>query len=131
MLCKVSVAFGLVNMLALCIIGPVAVKFFVLSETARTLLLEMLIFNGIYVFAYSINAVVVCGIFAAGGDTKYDAVSVLLATWCVALPLAFIGTFVFNWSVIVIYILMCIDEILKVPFIYPRYKKYLFLKNLT
>ena len=42
-------------------------------------LLVMLIFTGIYVLAYSINTVIVCGIFPAGGDAKYDAISVFIA----------------------------------------------------
>ena len=118
-------------MLLLCILGPIATMFFVLTETAREYLIIMLIFTGIYVFAYSINTIVVCGIFPAGGDTKYDAISVFLATWCLAIPLALLGTFVFNWPVMLIYVVMCIDEIIKVPFIYPRYKKYLWVNNLT
>lgn len=48
-----------------------------------------------------------------------------------AIPLALLGCFVFNWSVITVYIVMCLDEIIKVPFIPRRYKKYLWVKNLT
>ena len=130
-LCHISIWVGVFHMLLLCIIGPIAIMFFVLTETAKQYLIIMLLFTGIYVLAYSINTVIVCGIFPAGGDAKYDAISVFIATWCVALPLALLGTFVFHWNVIVVYILMCIDEIVKVPFLYPRYKKYLWLNNLT
>ena len=130
-LCHISFAVGGIHMLLLCILGPIATMFFVLTETARQYLIIMLIFTGIYVFAYSINTVVVCGIFPAGGDSKYDAISVFIATWCFAIPLAILGTFVFDWPVILIYILMSIDEIIKVPFVYPRYKKYLWVNNLT
>ena len=118
-------------MILLCILGPVANVFFVLTETARQYLIVMLIFTGIYVFAYSINTIIVCGIFPAGGDAKYDAISVFLATWCLAIPLALLGTFVFDWPVMLVYILVSIDEIIKVPFVYPRYKKFLWLNNLT
>ena len=74
---------------------------------------------------------IVCGIFPAGGDSVYDAKSVFFASWCFALPLALLGTFVFHWPVIIVYILMCSDEIIKLPWLYPRYRKYLWLKNLT
>lgn len=131
MLCHISIWVGGIHMLLLCMIGPVAVIFFVLTETAKQYLIIMLLFTGIYVLAYSINTVIVCGIFPAGGDAKYDAVSVFLATWCFALPLALLGTFLFQWPVMLVYILMCMDEIVKVPFLYPRYKKYLWLNNLT
>ncbi|MBQ8357486.1 MAG: MATE family efflux transporter [Clostridia bacterium] len=129
--CHISFLVGGIHLLLLCMLAPFVTAFFVLTETARSYLIAMLMFTGIYVFAYSINTVVVCGIFPAGGDSKYDAVSVILATWCVALPLALLGTFVFHWPVMVVYIVMSIDEVVKVPFVFPRYRKYLWLKNLT
>ena len=118
-------------MALLCILAPVVTIFFVLSETAKQYLIMMLLFSGVYVFAYSINTIVVCGVFPAGGDSRYDAISVFFASWCFALPLALLGTFVFDLPVMVVYILMCADEIVKFPFILPRYRKYLWLKNLT
>lgn len=129
--CHISFWVGGIHMLLLCILGPIATVFFVLTETAQQYLIIMLIFTGIYVFAYSVNTVIVCGIFPAGGDSRYDAISVFVATWCFALPLALLGTFVFHWPVMVVYILMSIDEIVKVPWLYPRYRKFIWLKNLT
>lgn len=117
--------------LLLAVIGPVLAYFFVLTDTAREYLIMMLLFMALYVFAYSINTVIVCGIFPAGGDSKYDAISVFIASWCFSLPLALLGTFVFEWPVMVVYVLMCADEIVKLPWLLPRYKKYLWLNNLT
>lgn len=130
-LCHISFWTGGLHMLLLCILGPIVAEFFVLSETAKQYLVAMLIFSAFYVFAYSINTIVVCGVFPAGGDARYDAVSVFFASWCFSLPLALLGTFVFHWPVMVVYILMCADEIVKLPWIYPRYRKFLWLKNLT
>lgn len=130
-LCHISFWVGGIHMALLCAIGPVLAHFFVLTEAARAYLITMLIFTAFYVFAYSINTVIACGIFPAGGDAKYDAISVFFASWCFSLPLALLGTFVFDWPVMVVYILMCADEIVKVPWLYPRYKKYLWVNNLT
>lgn len=127
----ISFWVGGVHMALLCILGPIVAEFFVLSEKAKQYLIIMLIFSAFYVFAYSLNTVIVCGIFPAGGDARYDAISVFFASWCFALPFALLGTFVFHWPVIVVYILMCADEIVKLPWLYPRYKKYLWLNNLT
>ena len=77
------------------------------------------------------SVLVVVGIFPAGGDARYDAISVFFATWCFALPLAVLGTFVFHWPVMLVYSLMCMDEIVKLPWVYPRYRRYLWLNNLT
>ncbi len=128
---RISFWVGGIHMLLLAVLGPVVAKFFVLTPTARQYLTIMLIFSAFYVFAYSINTVIVCGVFPAGGDARYDAVSVFFASWCFAIPLALLGTFVFHWPVMVVYILMCADEIVKLPWLYPRYRKYLWLNNLT
>ena len=130
-LCHVSFWVGGIHLLLLGLIGPPLAYFFVLTDTAREYLILMLLFTAFYVFAYSINTVIVCGIFPAGGDAKYDAVSVFFASWCFSLPLALLGTFVFDLPVMAVYILMCADEIVKLPWLYPRYKKYLWLNNLT
>ena len=129
--CHISFWVGGIHMLILAVLGPIVANFFILTEAAREYLIVMLIFSALYVFAYSINTVIVCGIFPAGGDAKYDALSVLFATWCFALPLALLGTFVFDLPVMVVYILMCSDEIVKLPWLLPRYRKYLWLNNLT
>lgn len=127
----ISFAVGGIHSLLLIALVPIAISFFILTEQAQEYLVYMLIFSALYVFAYSINTIVVCGVFPAGGDSAYDAKSVFFASWCFALPLALLGTFVFKLPVMIVYILMCADEIIKLPFILPRYKKYLWLKNLT
>ncbi|MBQ7886920.1 MAG: hypothetical protein IJ313_08525, partial [Clostridia bacterium] len=68
-----------------------------------------------------------------GGHSLGGAMAAACAAECAGEydALALLGAFVFDWPVMTVYILMSIDEIIKVPFIYPRYKKYLWLTNLT
>lgn len=122
---------GVLNAIALLIVGPLVYYFYVLEPMAKHYLVMMIAYNIVYMFAYSYNAMFTCGVFPAGGDAAYDAISVFFATWCFALPLTALGFFVFKWPVMVIYMVMCCDEIIKVPFLIPRYKKYIWLKNLT
>lgn len=129
--CKVAILCGFVNIAILLIIGPVASIFFVLTEGARNYMIKMMFVAAAYLFAYSLNTIIICGIFPAGGDTIYDAKSVILSKWFFSLPLALLGTFVFNWPIMLVYIIVMSDEIIKVPWIAPRYKKYIWLKNLT
>ena len=70
-LCHMSFWVGGIHLILLCLLAPLVTVFFVLTDVARGYLITMLIFTGVYVFAYSINTVVVCGIFPAGGDTKW------------------------------------------------------------
>jgi len=128
---KVSLISGMINVLLICIVGPLVYVFYVLEPLAKQYLIQMLIFLAFYMVAYAYNTIITCGVFPAGGDSIYDGISVLIATWCFAIPLALIACFVLHLPVIVVYVIMCLDEIVKVPFIRWRYNKYIWLKNLT
>lgn len=128
---KVATLSGIINILCVCIVGPIVYAFYVLTPQAKAYLFQMMIMSAFYLFAFAYNSIITCGIFPAGGDSKYDAISVFFSTWCFAIPLAMLGCFVFQWSVILVYIIMCMDEIIKVPFIFHRYHQYIWLKNLT
>ncbi len=128
---KVSALSGLANVALIGIVGPLVYIFYVLQPQAKAYLVGMLVFSALYMFAYAYNTIITCGVFPAGGDSRYDAISVIMATWCFAIPLALLGCFVFHWPVMVVYVVMCLDEIVKVPFIKLRYNKMIWLKNLT
>ena len=127
----VSLWAGLINIGLICAAGPAAYLFYALRPQAKDYLVQMLIFLAIYMFAFAFNTIITCGVFPAGGDSRYDAISVFFATWCFAIPLALLGCFVLHWPVMAVYIVMCLDEIVKLPFISRRYRKFIWLKNLT
>jgi putative MATE family efflux protein len=127
----VAFASGTINVLLIGIVGPLVYLFYVLEPPAKKYLVQMLIFLAIYMVAFAYNTIVTCGVFPAGGDSMYDGVSVLIATWCFAIPLALIACFVLHLPVMAVYVIMCLDELVKVPFIRWRYNKYIWLKNLT
>ena len=128
---RVAFINGLINIGLIGVTGTLVFFFYVLEPQAKSYLVLMLIFSAFYMFALSYNAMFTVGVFPAGGDSKYDAVSVFFATWCFSIPLSLLGTFVFHWPVMVIYCVMCLDEIVKVPFIRPHYNRYIWLTNLT
>lgn len=128
---RVSLISGLINIGLICVAGPLVYFFYVLEPQAKRYLVQMLVFSGFYMFAYAYNTIITCGVFPAGGDSRYDAISVFFATWCFAIPLSLLGCFLFHWPVMVVYVVMCLDEIVKVPFIRLRYNRNLWVKNLT
>ena len=128
---RVALVSGLINMGLISAVGPLAYLMYKLEPQAKTYLIQMLAFHVLYMFAYAYNTVFTVGVFPAGGDSKYDAISVFFATWCFAIPLAMLGHFAFHWPVMLVYVVMCLDEIGKVPFIKRRYDQYIWVKNLT
>ena len=128
---NLSLITGLLNVALIAVSGTLVYNFYVLEPLAKHYLVQMLIFMAVYMIAYAYNTIITCGVFPAGGDSIYDGISVIIATWCFAIPLALIACFVLHWPVIVVYVIMCLDEIVKVPFIKIRYNKFIWLKNLT
>ena len=128
-----SVAFqsGLFNIILICLTAPLVYLFYVMEPEAKDYLLQMMAFSAVYMFAFAYNAIISGGVFPAGGDSRYEAVSASVATWCFSVPLALLGCFVFHWPVMAVYIVTGLDEIVRVPFIRKRYSRYLWVKNLT
>ncbi len=110
---------------------PLVMHFVKLSQQANVYLLQMLIVTAVYMYGRSLNTIVINGIFQSGGDTLYDLYSLFVTMWCLAIPLAFCGTFVFHWPVIVVYACTCIDEVGKIPWVLHHFYKYKWVKDLT
>ena len=94
-------------------------------------LINMLIFCGSNIMAQSVNTTVLDGIFCAGGDSKFDMKGNLGAMWCFSVPFGFFAAFVLKWPVMVVYCIVNLDEIVKIPAVYLHYKKYIWVRNIT
>ncbi len=71
------------------------------------------------------------GIFRSGGDTKYGLYLDGLSLWGGAILLGIIGGFVLHIPMPWLYVVLCCDEVLKLPFSLRRYKSYKWLANVT
>ena len=130
-LLKISFIYGLVCAVIILISTPIVMATMQLSEVAMYYLLIMLIICSVYMIAKSINIAVINGIFYSGGDSKFDAYSLGATMWGIIIPLALLGTFVFSWPVLVIYLIISLDEIIKIPWVLHHYRKYKWLNNIT
>ena len=102
-----------------------------LEEGAAALFGRMLVVNAVYCIGKSFNSSLVGGVFAAGGDTRFGLICDTIAMWGVVLPLGFLAAFVWKWPSIAVYIVLCTDEFVKLPFVAARFRQYRWLKNLT
>lgn len=115
----------------LLILSPVVAYCVKLTELANKYLFQMMIVTSFYMFGRSLNTILINGIFDGGGDTLFDVYSLAICMWCLAVPLAALGTFVFHWPVVIVYACTCIDEVGKIPWVLHHFKKYKWVKDLT
>lgn len=130
-LLKISIICGFTMTLLMCISAPVILHFVKLTPQAAQYLKGMFGVIAFYMIGRSINDVTINGIFGAGGDTMFDMYSLAVCMWCIAIPLAAIGTYMLHWPVVVVYACTCIDEVGKLPWVLIHFRKYKWVKDLT
>lgn len=130
-LCRLSVISGIVTGLFLLLISPVILSFSGIGPQAREYLRYMLIVCSYYLVGKSINSMTIGGIFCAGGDSRFGLVCDTITLWCITVPLGMTAAFVCRASVLTVYVLLNLDEVIKLPVVYRHYKKYNWVRNLT
>lgn len=122
---------GFASTIIMLVVTPLAISFVKLSALARTFLLQMMLVLAFYMIGRAVNTIIINGVLYAGGDTKFDAYSLAVTMWGLAVPLAALGTYVFDWPVVLIYAFTCLDEVGKIPWVIFHFKKYKWVKDLT
>ena len=130
-LTKTAIIAGIVSGLVLIALSPFITKMVDLTPTARGYLQKMLLISSYYIAGKSVNCMTIGGIFAAGGDSKFGMLCDSVTLWCIIVPLRCICAFILKLPVMVVYFVLNLDEIIKLPVVYKHYKKYKWIKNLT
>ena len=130
-LTKTAIIAGIVSGLVLIALSPFITKMVDLTPTARGYLQKMLLISSYYIAGKSVNCMTIGGIFAAGGDSKFGMLCDSVTLWCIIVPLGCICAFILKLPVMVVYFVLNLDEIIKLPVVYKHYKKYKWVKNLT
>ena len=130
-LTRTAIIAGIVSGLVLIALSPFITKMVELTPTARGYLQKMLLICSYYIAGKSVNCMTIGGIFAAGGDSKFGMLCDSVTLWCIIVPLGCICAFILKLPVMVVYFVLNLDEIIKLPVVYKHYKKYKWIKNLT
>lgn len=130
-LTKTAIIAGIVSGLVLIALSPFITRMVDLTPTARGYLQKMLLICSYYIAGKSVNCMTIGGIFAAGGDSKFGMLCDSVTLWCIIVPLGCICAFILKLPVMVVYFVLNLDEIIKLPVVYKHYKKYKWIKNLT
>lgn len=130
-LCRISILSGVGSGIFLLLLRPLIMMLTDLSPQARDYLWQMLFMCAVYMVGRFINGTTIAGIFCAGGDSRFGFLCDAVTLWCFTVPAGLLGAFVFKWPVLLVYCIINLDEIVKLPAVYRHYKKYIWLKDLT
>ena len=128
---RLSILFGVGGGILLLAITPVVCAVMKLSVLAKSYLTVMMVIMSYYAAAQSVNSTLVVGVFRAGGDTRFGLILDVGVMWLCSIAAAAVGAFVIGIPMPWVYILLCSDEVIKVPFSIWRYRSYKWLKSIT
>ena len=130
-LLRLSIGTAIVGGLLVLAVRPVLLSWMNLTETVYGYLSVMLLITSYYIMGQSVNTMVVCGIFRAGGDVRFGLKMDIVAMWIYAVPVGFLSAFLFKLPPLWVYFILCLDEFVKMPVILMHYKKKKWLCNIT
>lgn len=130
-LARVTILFGVFGAILLICLYPVLPYIANLNETAAHYRNVILFINSYSVIGAATNTVLICGIFRAGGDSKFGFFADTINMWCVSVPLGLLAAFVFKLPPLWVYFILYLDEFEKIPFVIRHYFKKGWLRNIT
>lgn len=130
-LIKVTIISGIIGSVIIFFLRPILPHLAELSEQATKYLNVLLIINCFSIIGAAINTVLICGVFRAGGDSKFGFIMDCIMMWGVSVPLGVLTAFVFKLPPLWVYFILYLDEFEKMPVIIIHYFKQGWLKNIT
>jgi putative MATE family efflux protein len=126
-----ALVFGIIAAVLVLMIRPLTLNLVDINPTALAYLDMMLIITAIRCIGKSLNSTIIGGVFCAGGDAKFAFWCDAIVMWGIIMPLGYLSAFVWQVSPIMLYIVLSLDELIKIPIAFIRFRQYQWLKNIT
>lgn len=122
--------FSLIISINLFFLKSSLANIFNLNNNSELYLKGILIVMSFGIFFKATNIIFNMGIFKAGGDTLFSMIIDVGGVWLIGLPIAFIFSFFFKFSIQIVVGLVLIEEVIKVILGYMRFKSEKWLNNI-
>lgn len=128
---RLTLLFGLLGGGVVLLARPILMNVMTLSPQAQEYLSFMMLVMAYFVVAQAMNTTMIVGIFRAGGDAKIGLFFDVGSMWFGSILFGSLAAFVFHWSLPVVYVILMGDELIKIPLSFWRYRKKIWLRNIT
>ena len=121
---------GLISGLALWIASPNVVQLFNIEKNTVQMTINVLRIMALFAPLRFFNVLMIVGIFRGAGDTKYSMLVQLGTVWFFAIPLGYLFAVFFKQPLEIVFLVICLEEIIKVIFEAIRLKSKKWIKNI-
>ncbi len=127
----ISIIFGMLITVLILSLQSLAIDYYNVTDATKDLAHQMIYVAAAIGFFVSIAATGIVGILRGGGDTKFSLVIEVISLWFVAVPAAYFVAFVLHWPPVFVYLVMKIDEPVKVVLFLIRARGSKWIRNVT
>jgi Na+-driven multidrug efflux pump len=117
--------------MALLFISPLVITVYKISATATLYALNILRVMAFTLWIRVLNLVLIIGVFRSGGDTRFALLLDAGMIWAIGVPLVLVGAFVWHLPVYYVYLLVVLEEFLKLIVGYLRFRTRAWINNLV
>ena len=108
-----SLVMGVIAGVIVFIIRPYIVDFYNVAESTKQIAISIMSSTAIIVIFQSMSVNTMMGILRGGGDNKFVLINDVIYMWLFSIPFGFISAFVWKLPIIVVFLIIKSDEILK------------------
>ena len=126
-----ALLFGVLAAGMVLLARPLTLRLVDINAAALAYLDVMLLITAARCIGKSLNMTIIGGVFCAGGDAKFSFWCDAIVMWGIIMPLGYLSAFVWQVSPIALFVVLSLDEVIKMPIALARFRKYLWLKNIT
>ena len=108
-----SLIMGIISGIIVFIIRDYVVDFYNVSESTKQIAISIMSATSIIVVFQSMSVNTMMGILRGGGDTKFVLINDVIYMWLFSIPFGFISAFVWKLPIIIVFLIIRSDEILK------------------
>lgn len=112
-ICVLSIFMGILAGLTIYFLRPIAVNLYNISDDTKTIACEIMIATSIVSIFRALSANILMGILRGGGDNRFVFWLEMSFLWFIAIPLGFIAAFVLKLPIVLVFLIIRSDEILK------------------
>lgn len=128
---RISLMLGVAGAAVILLASPIVRANLSLSSQAQSYLKYMMFVMSYFTIAQAYNTTMIVGVFRAGGDTRFGLILDIVTLWGGSILFGALAAFVWKLPVIVVYMILMSDELLKIAASTMRYKTYIWVKNIT
>ncbi|MGL5331088.1 MAG: MATE family efflux transporter [Peptostreptococcaceae bacterium] len=108
-----SLFMGVISGITIYFVRDIAVNFYNVSYETKNIAREIMIATALVSVFRAVASNLMMGVLRGGGDNKFVFKVEMFFMWFISIPLGFIGAFVFKLPIVLVFLMIRSDEVLK------------------